>query len=118
MGKNLQSNVITETVTLGPGCAPLITITPSAGSQGTTFRTNGSGFTPNRTVTRHLLKPNGQEIILTPAISADSNGNISWDFTSTCATPVGTSQLWVVDDTTGISSNTVTQTVTQGSGCP
>ncbi|MBI3659272.1 hypothetical protein HY230_02205 [Candidatus Acetothermia bacterium] len=55
---------------------------------------------------------------MTPAISADSNGNISWDFTSTCATPVGTSQLWVVDDTTGISSNTVTQTVTQGSGCP
>ncbi|MEM4204642.1 MAG: BACON domain-containing carbohydrate-binding protein, partial [Candidatus Methanomethylicaceae archaeon] len=97
---------------------PQVTMNPSSGAQGTTFVTNGSGFTPNQLVTRYLRKPNGQVVELTPKMSADSNGTLSWSFTSTCTTDIGTSTLWVVDDFTGRSSNEVTQTVTKGSGCP
>lgn len=92
----------------------------SSKPQGQTFVTTGSGYTPNGTVTRILRKPDGSEVPLTPKIQADSSGNIGWSFTSSCSTPIGTSLLWVIDDTTGRGlfwSSHVEQIVTKGAQC-
>ncbi|HSU14349.1 BACON domain-containing protein [Longimicrobium sp.] len=89
----------------------------SSKAPGQTFSVTGGGYTPNRTVTRYLKDPSGNIITLSPILSADGSGNIAWTFTPVCTTPAVTSTLWVVDDATGKSSNTVSQTVTAGGGC-
>ena len=91
--------------------------TTSTKQQGGTYVTTGSNFTPNSTVTRYLRQPNGTTITLTPTLSANSSGNISWSYTSVCTTAVGSYTIWVVDDATGRRSNDVTEVVTANSSC-
>jgi hypothetical protein len=84
---------------------------------GQTFNLTGSGYTPNRTVTRYLRQPDGSEIVLTPTLTADSGGNISWSFAPTCSTPAAINTMRVYDDATGRYSNWVTETITPNPSC-
>jgi len=54
---------------------------------------------------------------MSPTISANGSGQISWSFTSQCGTPLGTYNIWVRDDSNGKTSNTVQEIVTQNSSC-
>lgn len=116
-----SSNTVTQVVTASTACnTPTLRIDGSTSSTrpvGQTFVTSGSGFTPNRSVTRYLRQPNGSQVTLTPTMSADGNGNLSWSYAPVCTTPLGTHTLWVIDDATGRTSNTVTQVVTAGTSC-
>jgi hypothetical protein len=99
---------------------PMLRIDGTASSTraiGETFVSTGSGFTPNGAVTRYLRDPNGNQVVLTPTLTANGSGNISWSFTPECTTPLGTSRLWARDDATGQVSDTVTQIVTASSTC-
>jgi murein DD-endopeptidase MepM/ murein hydrolase activator NlpD len=82
-------------------------VSPDCGPPGTLFELQWTGFTPNRTLTSHLRKPDGTEF---PPLqfNTDSQGNVlpphivdSTGFTT------GTYQHWAVDDATGGMSNVV-----------
>ena len=62
----------------------------------------GRGFTPNQNVTSHLLQPDGREFPELP-IMTDSEGRFTHDI-DTLLLLVGTHELWVVDDTAGVST--------------
>jgi murein DD-endopeptidase MepM/ murein hydrolase activator NlpD len=122
--------VCKDSLAVGSGSGPSPSPTPATPSlridggfsssrpQGQTFAFAGSNFTPLRTVTRWLRQPNGVEVKLTPVLSGDSRGSVSWAFTPTCSTPVGTYFLWIVDDATSRPSNSITETVLRGAQCP
>ena len=117
-----DSNSVNEVITSSPSCSsPTLLIdggTSSTKSQGGTYTCTGSNYTPNGSVTRSLRQPNGSTITLTPTIYANSSGNISWPYTSICTTSIGTYNIWVKDDATGKTSNTVNEVVTHSSSCP
>lgn len=105
-------------IAISPTVNPQISISPSSGHQlTTTFRVTGTGFTPFGNVTRRMQKPNGITVTLQPSMSADSNGNISWDFTPQCNTDLGISSIWIIDDTTGSDSLPVSQEVIFNTSC-
>jgi hypothetical protein len=115
------SNTVIQIVTASSSCNPTLLInggTSSTKSQGGTFVTTGVNYTPSGAVIRYLKQPNGTTITLTPTLYANSSGNISWSYTSVCTTAPGTYYLWVKDNATGKTSNTVTQIVTKSSSCP
>jgi PhoPQ-activated pathogenicity-related protein len=100
---------------MAQGDTPTLSIdggTSSSKPRGGTYVFAGSHYTPSRTLTRYLRQPDGSTIIMTPTLSADGNGNINWSFTSIGTTPIGTYSIWVVDDSTGRTSNTVSEIVT------
>jgi len=71
----------------------------------------GSGFTPNANITSHLLQADGREFPYLPILT-DSNGEFTHEV-DTLLLLVGTHELWVVDDTTGVSSNVARFEVTR-----
>lgn len=101
--------------------APRLTIDGAAAStraQGSTFSFVASNYTPGRTTTRWLRMPSGQVTTMAPVLAADAAGRVLWQFTPSCATPTGSYTVWVTDDATARSSNTVVETVTRGPSCP
>lgn len=76
----------------------------------------GTGFTPLRNVTSHLLRPDGQEFPELPILT-DSEGGFTHDI-DTLLLAVGTHELWVIDDTTGVTSNTAQFEVTLDQASP
>ena len=70
----------------------------------------GAGFAPEANITSHLRRPNGTEF---PElfIMTDGNGAFTHEI-DTLLLDVGEHELWVVDDTTGVSSNVATFVVT------
>jgi hypothetical protein len=115
------SNEVTEEITPNPSCSsPTLRIdggTFSSRRQLETFTFTGSNYTPNRTVTRYLRDPSNNVSVLSPTLSADSNGNISWTYTPPCTAPTGTYKVWVRDDATGRTSNEVTEEITRNPSC-
>ncbi len=71
----------------------------------------GSGFTPSANVTSHLLQPDGREFPFLPMLT-DSDGGFTHEV-DTLLLLVGVHELWVVDDTTGVSSNVARFEVTR-----
>ena len=65
----------------------------------------GSGFTPKRNISSHLQKPDGKEYQVLPLIT-DDRGEFKHDI-ETLVLSIGVHELWVVDDTTKVSSNRV-----------
>jgi hypothetical protein len=115
------SNSVTEIVTRNSNCSPTLSIngeTSSTKAQGGTFTCTGFNYTPNGSTTRYLKQPNGTTLILTPTLYANGSGKISWSFTSSCANAPGTYYIWVKDNSTGKTSNTVTEIITHSSSCP
>lgn len=105
---------------LAPTLAPTLRIDgglSSSHAQNQTFAFTGANYTPNSTVTRYLQPPGGIAQVLTPTLPADGAGNIAWSFSPSCSTATGTYTLWAVDDATGRTSNTVSETVTANPAC-
>ena len=112
-----RSNPVTVSASSSPSSSvPTLLIdgeTASSRQIGETFWITGSGYTPGRTVTRYINPPvNGSTAITT--LTADRFGNLSWAFTPTCGNfnPRNVVAIYVVDDATGRTSNTITETVT------
>lgn len=63
----------------------------------------GSGFTPKHNALSHLKKSDGREFpVLT--ILPNDRGEFTHEIESLLLA-IGTHQLWVIDETTGVSSN-------------
>jgi hypothetical protein len=100
---DIQGSFSTRVVTL----SPIVSVTPSFGTNGTIFDEPGSGFTPNSTATLHFIRPGLPETTL-PKIT-DSNG--AYTNTWTCVQcPVGQYWYWAVDSS-GVLSNQATFTI-------
>jgi len=90
-----------------------------SGPRGTVFNFKASGFTPSGTVRRFIADSSGTRTELPPPPDhSDSNGQLAWSFTSSCATPVGTFSIFALDVATGKESNRVTETITAGKCAP
>jgi len=72
----------------------------------------GSGFTPKHTVSSHLRKPDGSEYPVLPILT-DDHGEFKHNI-DTLLLPLGTHELWVVDETAKSSSNHVQFEVAPG----
>lgn len=82
------------------------------------FQFYGSGFTPNGTVERWTrLAGTNNNIRLSPNYVVSAQGTVAWSYTSGCATPPGTSILWLVDVSTGRRSAEVAEIVNQHPNC-
>jgi len=93
--------------------------TSSTRPQLQTFAFTGSNYSPGSFATRYLRTASSTtETALSPMVSVDANGNISWNFTPDCSYPPGTYYLRAVDLGSGRSSNTVTEIVTASPACP
>jgi IPT/TIG domain-containing protein len=101
-----------------PPLAPTLSVdgaTESSRKVGETFWVTGIGYTPGRIVTRYLDSPMKGVTAITP-LTADRFGNLSWAFTPTCGDFNPIVGIYAVDDATGRTSNTITETVT--GSCP
>ncbi|PYS27453.1 MAG: hypothetical protein DMG11_16370 [Acidobacteria bacterium] len=63
----------------------------------------GTGFTPKHNVTSHLRRPDGTEFPVLPILT-DDHGAFTHDIDTLLLSP-GTHEVWVVDDTSKVSSN-------------
>jgi hypothetical protein len=113
-------------VTVSAAASPLVLVptlsvdggTASSRQIGQTFWFSGSGYTAGRTVTRYINPAVNGSTVLTPTLISDGSGNLSWTFTPRCGNPKNTFTIFAVDDATGQTSNTVTQTVAGSTSCP
>jgi hypothetical protein len=111
------------TVTPSASASPLVPTlmvdggTASTRQLGQTFWVTGNGYAAGRTVTRYINPPVNGSSVITP-LTADGSGNLSWSFTPTCGTfdVKNIVAIYAVDDATGRTSNTITETVT--GSCP
>jgi hypothetical protein len=77
-------------------------------------KVHGTGFTPKSDIRSHLRRPNGTEFPVLPMLT-DAHGEITHDI-DTLLLMVGTHDLWIVDSTTGVSSNVAHFEVTLDQG--
>ena len=118
---NENNNVAVYAVSIGsPVVLPDLKIDggiSSSKQQGAgTFSFTGTGYTANGRGTRHFKLPNGTEDP-TQTITANGTGNISWTWSPTCSSTVTTYTIWAVDNTTGRTSNNVTEIITANPSC-
>jgi hypothetical protein len=115
-----------NSVTVSASPSPLVLVptlsidggTASSRQIGQTFWFTGSSYTAGRTVTRYINPAVNGSTVLTPTLTSDGSGNLSWSFTPMCGNPKNTFAIYAVDDATGRTSNTVTETVTGSTSCP
>jgi hypothetical protein len=62
------------------------TVTPTCGKVGTIFTITGTGFTPGEQVGRYYTRPNGTVVPGSSQSTADSNGTVTFRFSSEGAT--------------------------------
>lgn len=112
-----QINHFTRFAIVAPACPnpPQISVWPGYGIAGTRFDIVSCLFTPDGTVTSHLLRPNGTETSRTWV--ANSNGSFTEKIHSVGFSS-GTYAYWAIDDTTGGASDTTHFTVTGGPPAP
>lgn len=65
----------------------------------------GKGFTPKADVRSHLKRPDGTEFRVLPILT-DEHGEFTHDI-DTLLLMRGTHEVWVIDSTTGLTSNVV-----------
>ncbi|MCI5195029.1 MAG: fibronectin type III domain-containing protein [Candidatus Electrothrix sp. AW5] len=109
----VSSNQVTYTIE-GTGVNPTIAQAPMSGPPGTIFAQWGTGFTPNSMGTMHFRKPDGTEYP-TMQQAMDNTGHFDIFYTAPTDKEPGNYTWWVVDGSTGISSNQVTYTI-EGTG--
>jgi len=63
----------------------------------------GEGFTPKADIRSHLKRPNGTEFAVLPMLT-DSEGKITHEIDTLLLAP-GVHEVWVIDSTTGATSN-------------
>lgn len=107
--------VCTLTSTHPTDINPTIAQTPMSGPPGSTFVQSGTGFTPSKTATIHVRKPDLSEYA--PASQPlDSAGHFEIRYTSALDKALGTYTWWAIDDQTGKKSNEVSYQIVIGSG--
>ena len=94
---------------------PQVSVSPSTGTNGTTFQQPGTGFTPNSTATLHFNGPDGPSTVNGKSTNGSGAYSHSW-VCSLC--PAGSYSYYAVDNTTGQTSSTVNFTVQQGALSP
>ena len=112
-------------VTVSASASPLVLAstlsvdggTASTREVGQTFWIAGRGYTAGQTVTRYINPAVNGSTMLAP-LTADGLGNLTWAFTPTCANAKTTVAIYAVDDATGRTSNTITETVIGSTSCP
>jgi hypothetical protein len=108
-GNPLPADISGSFSTASPGViSPMVSVTPTSGTNGTTFNEPGIGFTPNSTATLYFYRPVLGVTSLPKA--TDSRGTYTNQWTCVQC-PVGQYQYWAVDDSTQTRSNTVTFTI-------
>ena len=75
------------------------------------IQVQGSGFTPKRNISSHLMRPDGTEYPVLPMLS-DDKGEFTHEIEALVLS-AGVHELWIIDDTTKKSSNRVRFEVTQ-----
>jgi hypothetical protein len=89
---------------------PVLTVSPTRlPSKGWVY-VQGTGFTPKANISSHLRKPSGTEFPVLPMLTND-RGEFKHEI-DTLLLEIGKHDLWVVDDTTGVSSDVVQFDVT------
>jgi len=83
--------------------APRVTVTPERVPAKGHVDVRGTGFSPLANVTSHLVRPDGTEFPWLPVMT-DSEGAFTHDIDTLLLGP-GVHELWVLDDSTGGSSN-------------
>jgi len=63
----------------------------------------GEGFTPKADIRSHLKRPNGTEFPVLPMLT-DADGKFTHEIDTLLLAP-GIHELWVIDSTTGATSN-------------
>src|SRR5436190_1635541 len=101
-----------------PVGAQTLSVSPTSGTQLTTFTVTGSGYTPNGTINRFVQIP-GQAFQQIGAITATASGTITtqWPFTPGCSYPTGTAYSYAVDVSTGRTSPTISEQITADASC-
>ncbi|MEK7558568.1 MAG: hypothetical protein AAB507_01960 [Patescibacteria group bacterium] len=103
-------NVVPPLVS-APVINPQLFLTPTSGQKGTSFIFTGSGFTPNGNVKEIITKPD--ETQYSPLYhTANSDGGFTKSYDSNTASIFGTYTIYWVDESTGIQSNSVNETIT------
>ena len=88
---------------------PEVTVSPARVKSGDSLLQSGTGFTPNRTVLSHLLRPDGTEY--NPLrFRTDERGEFVHRI-DTAMLDVGTFELWAEDEASKVVSNRVRFTV-------
>lgn len=105
-----------QTLPGGIQVIPTLQMSPAAGQQGTTFVFTGSGYTPGGAVKRYLRRPGGGEVEISTTL-ADSEGNTGWSYASACTDSPGTYSIAAENATTGLRSNSVSQSITASPVC-
>ncbi len=82
---------------------PQITLSLARVPQGGITKMHGTGFTPHADVESHLKRPNGTEFNVLPMYT-DEKGEFNHEIESFLL-QIGTHEVWVVDTTTGRTSN-------------
>lgn len=100
----ITTNGVTGSVTLS--------VSPTSGTQLTTFRVTGSNFSPNGTINRFVQIP-GQASQPISSITATASGTITtqWPFQPGCGYPTGTAYAYAVDASTGRKSQTISEQI-------
>jgi hypothetical protein len=94
----------TATTDERPSKPSLTLSTTSVPSKGWVY-VQGTGFTPNANVSSHLRRPNGTEFPVLPMFT-NERGEIKHEI-DTLLLDVGKHDLWIVDDTTKVSTDIV-----------
>lgn len=118
VSKNFTSPEVTNTITAHTNClTPVFTTSPASGQQlVTNFSYNGSNLTANGVIERWGRTPNGT-VQNYGNMNASSSGTLAWNFTYTCADPVGTHSIWIKDVSKNFATPEVTNTVLVNTNC-
>ena len=95
-----------------PSISPYVTASPTYGfvSDSTHIQEPGYGFSPNGSVTLHFIDPNG--IHTTISKNADVTGSFYHDYTVHSGSALGWWGYYAVDNSTGITTDTVNILIT------
>ncbi len=102
--------------TLNAQRAPRITVSPLQLAPTDTVEIRGTGFTPSRLVISHLRRPDGSEYGVLRLLT-NAQGEFSHPIDTLLLLP-GTHELWIVDETAQVTSNTVRFTIDFDAGTP
>jgi hypothetical protein len=95
--------LFTVSCTSKPEVDPKVTVSPERVLHHDHVSVHGTGFSPKKNVSSHLRRPNGTEYPVLPMLT-DDRGEFMHDIDTLILGP-GHFELWVIDDTSGKTSN-------------
>src|SRR5262249_23708778 len=107
--KKIVSMVLLALCLVAGACAqtskfdPKVTVSPERVLHHEHVYVHGTGFTPKKNISSHLLRPNGTEYPVLPILT-DEHGEFDHDIDTLILGP-GVFELWVIDDATQKTSN-------------